>query len=99
MCICTSVHPLIHAHGLSARWCPMSLTSSLGEFLGYSAGSGILGYHPCWCPSPFPSPPISVLWCFSFPLLPLPLDFIRVSSSRPTYLNPFDRPFPYSLFS
>src|SRR6218665_830545 len=41
--------------------CP--LTSSLGEFLGYWAGSGILGYCPCWCPSPFPSPSIS--WYFS----------------------------------
>src|SRR6218665_2690513 len=50
-------------HGLSARWCPMSLTSSLGEFLGYWAGFGILGYRPCWCPSPFPSPSISR--CFS----------------------------------
>src|SRR6218665_2008116 len=33
--------------------CP--LTFSLGEFLGYWAGSGIL----CWCPSPFPLPSIS----------------------------------------
>src|SRR6218665_3535217 len=41
--------------------CP--LTSSLGEFLGYWAGSGILGYRPFWCPSPFPSPSISR--CFS----------------------------------
>jgi len=49
-----SIHPLIH--GLSAGWCP--LTSSPDEFLGYWAGSGILGYRPCWCPSPFPSPSI-----------------------------------------
>jgi len=56
--------------------CP--LTSSLGEFLGYWDGSGILGFRPCWCPSAFPSPSIS--WCFSITLLRLPLDFIRVSS-------------------
>ena len=30
--------------------------------------------------------------------LHLPLDFIRVSSLRPTYLHPFGRPFTYSLF-
>src|SRR6218665_948118 len=41
--------------------CP--LTSSLGEFLGYWAGSGILGYRPCCRPSPFPWPSISR--CFS----------------------------------
>src|SRR6218665_1842308 len=35
--------------------CP--LTSSLvGEFLGYWASSGILGFRPCWFPSPFLSP-------------------------------------------
>src|SRR6218665_2135388 len=42
---------------------PCLLTSSLGEFLGYWAGSGILGYHPGRRPSPFPSPSISR--CFS----------------------------------
>ena len=41
--------------------CP--LTSSLGEFPGYWAGSGILGFRPCWCPLPFPSTSISR--CFS----------------------------------
>src|SRR6218665_1947913 len=29
-------------------------TSSLGEFHAFGTGSGILGYCPCWCPSPFP---------------------------------------------
>ena len=37
-------------------------------------------------------------WCFPFTLLHLPLDFIRVSSLRPTYRHPFGRPFTYSLF-
>src|SRR6218665_498711 len=41
--------------------CPV--TSSLGEFLGYWAGSCILGWCPCWCPSPFPS--LSMSRCFS----------------------------------
>src|SRR6218665_3092681 len=37
------------------------------------------------------------LGVFPFPLH-LPLDFIRVSSLRPTYLHPFGRPFTYILF-
>src|SRR6218665_2000299 len=72
-------------------------TSSLGEFVGYWAGSGILGYPSFWCPSPFPSPSISR--CFPFPLLHLPLDCIRVFPLRPMYLHPFGRPFTYSLLS
>src|SRR6218665_3873234 len=35
----------------------------IGEFLGYLADSGVLGFRPCWCPSPFPSPSLS--GCFS----------------------------------
>src|SRR6218665_1455348 len=72
--------------------CP--LASPIGKFLGYWAGSGILGHRTYWCQSPFPSPSISR--CFPF-TLHLPLDFIRVFSLRPTYLNPFGRPFVYSL--
>src|SRR6218665_3191484 len=66
------IHPSLH--GLSsACWCPMPLTSSLRAFLGYRAGSGILGYRLCWCPSPFPSPSIS--WFFTM--------FFRVFPSSP----------------
>src|SRR6218665_3766421 len=37
--------------------CPIS--SSLGEFpLAIGIGSGVLGFRPYWCPSPFPSPSI-----------------------------------------
>src|SRR6218665_1390050 len=36
----------------------------------------MLGFRPCWCPSPFPSPSISR--CFLFTLLHQPLDFIRL---------------------
>ena len=46
------------------------------SFQAIRTGSGILGFHPCWCPPPFPSPSISR--CFSFTLLHLPLDFIRL---------------------
>ena len=71
------IHPSIHCSMGSApvgAQCP--LTSSLGEFLGYWAGCGILGFRPCWRPSPFPSPSISQ--CFLFTFLYLPLDFIRL---------------------
>jgi len=75
--------------------CP--LTSSLGEFLGCWAGSaGILGYrrvsvHRLALRLPYLSD-------LPLTLLNLPLNFIRVSSLRPTYRQPFDRPFTYSLF-
>src|SRR6218665_3944998 len=46
------------------------------SFQAIGTGSGILGFRPCWCPSPFPSPSISR--CFPFILLHLPLDFIRL---------------------
>src|SRR6218665_1923580 len=62
--------------------CP--LTSSLDQFLGYWAGSGILGYRPRWCP-----PPSSVPRCFPFTLR-LPLDFICVFPLRPMYLHSVD---------
>src|SRR6218665_433564 len=81
-----SIHPLLH--GLSARRCAMSPhrgSHSIGT------GSGIPGFRPCWCPSPFPSPFISR--CFPFTLLHLPLNFIRlfftVAVSAPTTNPPF----------
>src|SRR6218665_2688650 len=51
-------------------------------------GSGVLGFRPYWCPSPFPSLSIPVLGVFHS-LNYLPLDFNRVSSLRPTYLHPY----------
>src|SRR6218665_552742 len=76
--------------------CP--LTSSLGEFPDYQD----------WLWYPVLSP-VLVSIAFSFAFLPYlgvipstllhqPLDFIRVSSLRPTYLHPFGRPFTYSIF-
>src|SRR6218665_1799941 len=35
-----------------------------------------MGFRPCWCPTPFPSP--STYGCFPFTLLRLPLDFISL---------------------
>src|SRR6218665_291891 len=63
------------------------------SFPAIGIGSGVLGFRPYWCPSPFPSPSILDV----FHLLFLPLDFNRVSSLRPTYRHPFGRPFTYSL--
>ena len=49
------IHPSIHwSLGSVPVGVQCPLTSSLGEFLGYWAGSGILGYRPYWCPLPFP---------------------------------------------
>src|SRR6218665_1150681 len=71
--------------------CPIS--SSLGEFPSY--------WDWLWCPG---LSPVLVSIALPFPYLVfsirsyLPLDFNRVSSLRPTYHQPFGRPFTYSLF-
>src|SRR6218665_2170196 len=78
----------------------VSIVPSLPHYVSFQAietGSGILGYHPCWCLSPF-SLCLLYLGTFPFTLLHLPLDFIRISSLRPTYLHPVGRPITYSLF-
>ena len=58
------------------------------SFQAIGSGSGILGYRPCWCPSPFPirRPYGPYLDVFQF-TLHLPLDFIHVSSLQPIYLQ------------
>src|SRR6218665_1851698 len=73
--------------------CPIS--SSVGEFPSY--------LDWLWCPG-LSTVLVSIAfpfafhtWCFPFTLLHLPLDFIRVSSLRPTYRHPFGRPFTYFL--
>jgi len=48
------------------------------------------------CPSLFPLR-LPYLGVFPFTFY-LPLDFINISSLRPTYLHPHGRPFTYSLF-
>ena len=88
----------IHVYPSIDSWAQRPLVCnvpSLGEFLGYLAGSGILDYrrvgvHRLSLCFPY-------LGVFPF-TLHLPLNFIRVSSLRPTYLHPFGRPFTYSLF-
>jgi len=71
--------------------CPF--TSSLREFRGYWAGSGIPGPPPMLVSTAFPCASISR----SFPIHSSSpaLDFIRVPYLRPTYLQPFGRPFDF----
>src|SRR6218665_1640470 len=66
------------------------LTSSLGEFLGYwvSWATARVGVHRLSLCLPY-------LGVCPFTLLHLPLNFIRISSLRPTYLHPFSRSFTY----
>src|SRR6218665_2022629 len=64
-----------------------SLSSSLGQFPGYLDWLWYPGLPPELVSIAF-SPSPSISRCFPFSLLHLPLGFIRVSSSRPTYLHP-----------
>ena len=81
--------------------CPLVSTApslphySLGEFLGYLDWLWYPGLPPVLVSIAFPFA-FHILVFFPFALLHLPLDFIRVSSLRPTYLYPFGRPFTYS---
>src|SRR6218665_1959469 len=70
--------------------CP--ITSSLSEFPGYWDWLRYPGLSPVLVSIAF-SFALHISVFFSFALLHLPLDFIRVSSLKPTYLHPFDRPF------
>jgi len=83
---------LFYILGPTARWSPMSphfLTRWVSRLFGLaqvSWASARVGVHRLF---PFRLPYLGV-----FPFtLHLPLDFIRVSSLRPTYLHPFDRHF------
>ena len=89
-------YPSIHHYGSGPAGVQCPLTSSLGEFLGYRAGSGILGYRTCWCPSPLPSPSISR--CFFIHSSSPAIGFHTCFFFTATYLHPFGRPFTYSLF-
>src|SRR6218665_2395065 len=68
--------------------CP--LTSSLGEFLGYWADSGILGYYPCWCPRL--SLRLPYLGVFPFTLSPA-IGFHSCFLLRSMYLHLFGQHF------
>src|SRR6218665_2040690 len=58
--MCCIVHPSTHSYMGSVHVGFQSpLTSSLGEFLDYRAASGIMGFRPCWRPSPFLLPSIT----------------------------------------
>ena len=85
--------------GPTARWSLMSkspITSSLGEFPGYWDWLWNPGLPPMLVSIAFSTSPF-ISRCFSF-TLHLPLDFISISTLRPTYLHPFGRPFTCSLF-
>ena len=78
--------------GPTDRWCPMSphfLTRWVSKLMGLaqvSWATARVGVHRLF---PFRLPHLGV-----FPFtLHMPLDFIHVSTLRPTYLQPFDRPF------
>src|SRR6218665_302416 len=75
--------------------CPMPPHFLTCEFLGYWAGSGILGFHPCWCPSAFPSPSISR--CFSIHSFSPVIEFHSCFLFTTNVSAPINRPFTYSL--
>src|SRR6218665_3565224 len=71
---------------------PHFLTRRVSRLLGLALVS-CMGFRPCWCQTPFPSPSISQ--CFLFTLLHQPLDFIRLVFTV-RYLHPTTNPPPYS---
>ena len=83
---------IISFPGPTAHWC--QFTSSLGEFPGYWALVSWATAHvvvQCLFPFAFQISVFHSLFSFA-------LDFIRVSSLRPTYLHQFGRPFTCTLF-
>ena len=58
-------------------------------------GSGILGFFPCWCLSPFPSPSISR--CFSVHSTSLAIEFHSCFFFTTDLSPPIGRPVTYSL--
>src|SRR6218665_1163554 len=57
-------------------------------------GSGILGFRPCWCPSPFPSP--SIISMFSIHSSSPAIGFHSSIFLRWRHLHPTTNPPPYS---
>jgi len=90
-----SIHPLIH--GLNARRCPVC-PHFLTEWVSRLLGLALISWVFARVGVPRLSFCLPYLGVIPSTLLHLPLGFIRVSSLRPTYLNPFGQPFTYSLF-
>src|SRR6218665_191283 len=91
---CTIAHPFVHCSMSSAPLgVQFSLTSSLGEYPDFRTGSGILGFRPRWCPSPFPSPSISR--CFSIHFSSPAIEFHSCFFFTTDVFAPIGRPFTY----
>ena len=89
---CKQWNIVLYTLGPTDCWCPMSpnfLTRWVASLLGLaqvSVATARVGVHRLF--------PLHLPYLGVFPFtLHLPLDFICVSSLRPTYLHPFDRPF------
>jgi len=89
---------VLYILGSTACWCPTSLhffTRCLSRLLGLALISWAfarVGAHRLF---PLRLPYLGVFFHSLF--VHVPLDFILVSSIRPTYLHPFSRPFTRSL--
>jgi len=99
-----TTHRPTHKNSYIDPWAQRPLVSnvpSLPHYLSFQAiglvmvglywATARVGVHRLFLRLPY-------LGVFSFTLLHLPLDFIRVSSLRPMCLHPFGRTFTYSLF-
>src|SRR6218665_1986423 len=93
----TSIHPSINPsiQWFSARWCPIvpSLPHHVSRLLGWLWYPGL---PPVLVSIAFPF--VFHISVFLYPLFfPCHCHFIRVSSLRPKYLQPFGRPFTYFI--
>src|SRR6218665_1016568 len=70
------------------KWCMHPLLHGLSP--------RILGFCPCWCPSPFPLPSISR--CFSIHSFSLDIEFHLCFFFTTNVSAPIGRPITYSLF-
>src|SRR6218665_609840 len=75
----------------------MSLISSPGEFPDYWDWLWYPGLLPVFCPSPFPSPSISILVLFSHSSSPA-IEFHSCFHFMTDVFAPIGRPFTYTLF-
>src|SRR6218665_3777102 len=65
------------------------------SFQTIRTGSGILGFSPCWCPSPFLWP--SIFQCFSIHSFSPAIEFHSCFFFTTDVSEPIGQPFTYSL--